>query len=60
MMEILNVLCPPSINPADDQSVRKSMLAEDTGTWIFEVPQYVAWEDSCNSFLWLNGQSIPS
>lgn len=55
--DILDWLCPPQINPEEDQDSKRELYIKDTGAWIFRNKVYEQWASSPGSFLWLHGQS---
>jgi hypothetical protein len=60
-MELLDWLCPSSINPRGDQEVLRNLTVKTTAMWIFDDESYRKWHSEPGSFLWLHGQSkVPS
>lgn len=57
MKELLENLCPSSVNPKDAQERNLSTLTQNTGKWIFKSEQYRLWLESPGSFLWVQGKS---
>jgi hypothetical protein len=49
-------LCPPRVNPKDDQEVRRELYTKDTGSWIFRNEIYRDWVTKDEGFLWLQGE----
>lgn len=57
--EIMDWICPPTIDPGADQELRYGLLTNHTGTWIFQNQKYDEWYNGSGAFLWLYGPSIP-
>lgn len=55
--EVLDWLCPPTVNPTADQELWQSLRTKETATWIFQHPSYQTWYNESGAFLWLYGQS---
>jgi hypothetical protein len=54
--EILEWLCPATINPGDNQQRLRKLAVEQTATWVFKHAAYEQWRSEAGRFLWLYGK----
>jgi hypothetical protein len=55
--EILEWLCPSTVNPLDDQKMKSGQRAPDTAKWLLNHENYHRWLIEPKMALWLHGPS---
>lgn len=55
MNNLINLFTPPISDGISKEPARVRYVTKGTGTWFYEEDEFISWEESEKSVLWLNG-----